>query len=126
MTARLIIAVVAFCIAFFATDAIYSHSIVPRLSEVREVPMLWWLGASLPLLLAPLVAGWRASSLREVAFLAPCGAAAYLLFLAAHGQLSGGSQHDVEGGALVLFNAVVLSALAFLVAALGWAARRIS
>jgi len=43
--------------------------------------------AALPLLVAPLVSGWRAQSGVELLALSLCGGAAYLLFLLGNGQL---------------------------------------
>jgi ankyrin repeat protein len=68
---------------------LYERLVVPRLSGLSGVPLVWWLGLALPVLLVALSLGWMARSWSQsfaVAGLAAVGSQAYLHWAAASGR----------------------------------------
>jgi hypothetical protein len=68
---------------------LYERLVVPRLSELGAVPLAWWFGLALPVVIVALGVGWMARSWSEsftVAALAAVGLQAYLHWAAVTGR----------------------------------------
>lgn len=52
--------------AYFVSEGVYWGLVVPGLSSVRHVPVLWWLGVYAPFGVAAVGVGTRLSSKREI------------------------------------------------------------
>jgi hypothetical protein len=121
---RLLVAFALFTAVQLAAAAVFDWIDGPERLELGTLPQIWeivpWLVISLP----PIWAGWRALSPVEVALLAPCGALAYLAFLALSGQLAG-EPDPIDGSALALVDVSEFALGALLLGAVGWGAHRI-
>jgi hypothetical protein len=53
-------------VAYFASELVYWRLVVPRLTQVRHVPLAWWIGVYAPFGLAAMAAGALLSAKREI------------------------------------------------------------
>jgi hypothetical protein len=58
-------AVAALVTAAVGSQVLYELLVVPQLSTIARVPVLWWIGVGAPLIVAAVVFGWLTTSLRE-------------------------------------------------------------
>jgi hypothetical protein len=68
---------------------LYERLVIPRLRDLSAVPLVWWLGLALPMVIAAVSVGWMARSWSEsftVAALAAVGIQAYLHWAAVTGR----------------------------------------
>ena len=75
--------------AIASQQVLYEGLVVPRLSGLPAVPLLWWFGVEAPVIVVTLTCGWMARSWRDAlaaAALAALGLQAYLYWAATTGR----------------------------------------
>jgi len=86
--------------AALSQQLLYEKLVVPRLSGLSAVPLVWWLGLALPVLVVALALGWVAKSWFEsftAAGLAAVGLQTYVHWAAASGRHGLQKSLAVEG-----------------------------
>ena len=121
-------ALVTVAAAMLSQHALYEWIVVPKLESVRQVPIAWWLGVVAPIVLASLVAGWKARSCQETLTIAALGAVGlrvYEKWLAENGRPGWYKSFAVEAP-LQFWTLGLLQVFVFLVvlASIGHAWRR--
>jgi hypothetical protein len=67
-------ALVTVAAAMLSQQVLYEWLVVPRLADVRHVPVAWWLGLAAPVILSALISGWMARHWDETLAAAALGA----------------------------------------------------
>ncbi len=68
----------AFLLQYFV---IYKHLIVPHLSGIKSVPMLWWAGYMLPVVIVSVLAGFWSRGIKEIIITSLLVSVIYNLFV---------------------------------------------
>jgi hypothetical protein len=122
MGRRLLVAFAVFTAAQLAGAAVFDLIDGAERIAAGTLPEAWGIVPWIPTVLAPIWAGWRVHALAEVALLGPCGALAYLAFLALSGQLFG-EPDPSDGSAFLLIDVALFGFGALILSALAWLAR---
>jgi len=76
------IAIAAYLIAFLLQHfIIYKLFIIPQLPAIKSVPLLWWGGYMLPIIIVSLLAGYWSRNLKEIVITSLLSAAIFDLII---------------------------------------------
>jgi hypothetical protein len=81
-TSKFIMIVTAICLLTFVLQhfAIYKTLIMPQLPSIKSVPLLWWGGYMMPIILVSMFAGYWSKSIKEIFITSVFISVAYNLF----------------------------------------------
>jgi hypothetical protein len=82
-------ALVTVVVAALSQQVLYEWLVVPRLADLRQVPVAWWVGLAAPIIIVALTSGWLAKSWGETlvaAILGTLGLQTYGMWLAQTGR----------------------------------------
>lgn len=99
---------IGFTLSFLATSFIYETFVVPRLPEIKSVPVIWWVLCGAPIILVGLFAGWIAKRSVSVIPLSIMSVAGYVTVL----QFTGQGFHDIELGTKAHYFQLLVSSMA--------------
>lgn len=82
-SSKYITVVTAICLFTFALQhfAIYKPLIMPQLPSIKSVPLLWWGGYMIPIILVTMLAGYWSKSIKEIFITSVIVSAVYNLFV---------------------------------------------